>query len=156
MEKEIRWSAPEFHYYHKDVGWYWLVIIVAIILTALALWQKNFLFAIFIILAGILTISWGRKEPKTVDFVLSEKGLDIGDKKSYPFENLAGFAIIAVPGESEISELVLETKGRFNKWVKVIIADERSEAIKKILLSRIPEVPYEESFAEHIARILRF
>ena len=82
-KKEIRWSAPEFHHYEKDVSWYWLVSIATIVVVIFALIQKNFLFAIFSVIAASLVISWGKKTPETLDFVLSESGLDIGNKKFY-------------------------------------------------------------------------
>jgi len=152
----IRWSAPEYHYYRKDVSWYWLVIIVTIVLTALALWQKNFLFAVFIILASVLTIAWGRREPNVIDFTLSEKGLDVGNRKFYAYENLSGFAIIPAPEDPELEELVIKHKSRLTGWMKIIIAGQRKEQIKNLLSRHLPEIEYQESLTEHIARILRF
>lgn len=153
---EIKWSAPEYHYYPKDVGWYWFVIIAAMAVVVLALWQRNFLFAVFSVIASILILSWGRRPPRQIDFTLSEKGLDIEGKKFYPFENLAGFAIIQNPDNAELSELILQTKNRVGTWVRVIIANQRAEDIKKLLLKFIPEIEYTESMTEHIGRILRF
>jgi hypothetical protein len=153
---EIQWSAPEYHHYRKDVGWYWLVLIITAVIAAFALWQKNFLFAVFIAIAAVLVLSWGRRAPKTIDFTLSEKGLDIGGRKFYRYETLLGFAIIPVPDDPELNELALQTKGRLNTWLKIIIADQRSEEIKELLSKFLPELEYEESLADHIARILRF
>ncbi|HEY4475515.1 MAG TPA: hypothetical protein VJB92_02215 [Candidatus Paceibacterota bacterium] len=156
MEKEIHWSAPEFHYYEKDAAWYWLVIIGAIVLVGLALWQKNFLFAVFIIIAAILAITWGRKEPPMVDFILSEKGLDIGGKKFYSFESLEGFAIIPVRTNEELNELLLKSKNRLSGWIRIIIAAQRADAIKALFRKRLPEVEYQETLTEHISRWLKF
>ena len=140
QSRTIKWSSPEYHYYEKDIGWYWLAIIASIILVAIALAQKNFLFAVFIIIAAVLTINWGRRAPETLDFILSDQGLDIGGKKIYPFEDLEAFAIIPIEENAEISELVIKTRGRLNSWVKIIIATERSEPIKKLLAKFLPEV----------------
>ncbi len=156
MDKEIRWSAPEYHYYEKDVAWYWLVVIGAIGLGALALWQKNLLFAIFIAIAALMLISWGRRQPKTLNFTLNAKGLTIDDKKIYYFENLTGFAIIPNYAEQELNELLLKTNHHLNGWLRVIIAAQRAEPIKNLLLQYLPEVEYQESLAEHISRILKF
>ena len=156
MEKEIKWSAPEYHHYEKDISWYWLVAILGIILTAIALWQKNFLFAVFVIIAALLAINWGRRKPEIVDFILSEKGLDIGGKKNYPYESLEGFAIIELPENSELNELVFKTRGRLNAWLKIIIANQRRDAIKEMLGQHVPEIEYQESLADHISKLLRF
>ena len=156
MEKEVRWSAPEFHYYKKSVVWYWLVMLIGLILIALALWQKNFLFALFIVMAAVLTIGWGRREPKTVDFRLSENGLYIGENKFYPHESLVGFAIVPDHADPELSELLLQTKGRINAWLRVIIVTQRTPAAKKLLTEYLPEIEYRESISEHLGKILRF
>ena len=153
---QIRWSAPEYHYYRKDVSWYWLVLIVTVILVTLALWQKNFLFAVFIIVAALLILAWGRRPPQTIDFTLSEQGLNIGGKKSYGFQDLSGFVIIPNLADPELSDLILKTKSQLNAWVRIIIASQRSETIKNLLSKFLPEVEYEESLADHIAKILRF
>lgn len=156
MEKEIIWSSPEYHYYEKSVIWYWLVIVGAVILVMAALWQKNLLFGIFIIIAAAMLIFWGRRQPRTLNFTLNAKGLMIDDKKIYYFENLAGFAIIPNYAEPALSELLLQTKNHLRGWLRFIIAAQRVEPIKILLQEHLPEVEYQESMAEHISRILRF
>ena len=47
----IVWQIPEYEYRSKDVSWYWISLIAAIVLFAFAIWQKNFLFAIFVVIA---------------------------------------------------------------------------------------------------------
>ena len=42
-EPAIEWQAPAFRYYPKDVSWYWLSFIIAILIMAFAIWQNNFL-----------------------------------------------------------------------------------------------------------------
>jgi len=151
----IRWSAPEFHYYEKDIVWYWLVLIVTLILVVIALWQKNFLFAVFLIVAALLTIAWARRTPKTIDFTLSEKGLDIGGKKFYPYEGLTGFAIVSGDQDTGFDELIVKTKGQLNALIKIIIISGESGAIKNLLSRFIPEIEYQESVSDRLARMLR-
>lgn len=153
---EIQWSAPEYHYYHKDVSWYWLVIIVGIILIGIAVWQKNFLFAVFIVPAAALTFFWGGREPKTISFTLNARGLNLDGKKFYPLESLEGFAIVADYRDPELSELMLKTKQRFNTWLTVITASERADQIKELLKKHLPEIEYRRSLTEHIGKILKF
>jgi hypothetical protein len=154
--EDIRWSAPEYHYYEKDGSWYWAVIIIAGVIIAFALWQENFLFAVFTLIAGMLVIAWGKREPRMIDFTLSETGLTIEGKKSFPFVNLSGFAIIPDPDHEEFEELILQTKGKLNSLVKIIIAKQRHDVIYASLKDVLPEIEYEASLADHIVRILKF
>src|SRR3989344_2994815 len=142
--EEIKWSAPEFHYYEKTVSWYWILIIISVILTALALWQKNFLFAVFIILASFLIFMWASIRPKTIDFTLSEKGLDIDGQQFFSFQDISGFAIISDTDNSGLSELAVKIKRNFGAWIKIIIAEQKQEKIKEILKLHTSEIEYQE------------
>lgn len=152
---EIKWTAPEYHHSEKDVSWYWLVMIAAILIVVFALWQKNFLFAVFTVIAATLTTAWGRKQPRTFNFTLSDQGLDIGGKIFYPYETLKGFVIVENPDEPELSELILRTTKITTPWLKIIIATQRREAIKEFLSARLPEIEYKETASDSISKFLK-
>ena len=79
----ITWQAPEFQYREKGVSWYWLSIIVVAAIIAFAIWQRNFLFGVFMVIAEILLIVWANAVPKVFDFSLTENDLAIGEAKNY-------------------------------------------------------------------------
>jgi hypothetical protein len=83
MAFETTWEAPEFEYRPKNISWYWLSIIVSAAIIAFAIWERNFLFGIFIVIAEILFIAWGNETPATIHFVLTENDLSIGEAKHY-------------------------------------------------------------------------
>ena len=78
--QEIAWEAPEFEYRHKDISWYWISIIVAVVCIGFAAWQKNFLFGFFVLVAEILILAWANQQPAIFNFRLTEKGLFIQNK----------------------------------------------------------------------------
>lgn len=155
-KKEINWSAPEFEFITKGIGWYWLTIIVAIIMSALALWQENVLFVVFIVIAAILVLSWGKSQPKMIDFRLDENGLAIGEQKNYSYGELKGFTIRRGYVDSELVEIVFQKKSKLSPYVKILASGQDADAIKEFLIQHLSEIEYEESLIEHIARILRF
>lgn len=158
--KEIRWSAPEFVYYEKGRGWQVGVVTIGIMVTIIALVQRNFLFAVFAAAGGFLVAFWGRRKPETLEFLLSDKGLDIHGRKFYPFETLTGFAFVehaAAEGEPEEQpELVIRTKSVVNPHLKIMIAKGRVEAFRAFLAAHLPEIEYQEGLADWIAKALRF
>jgi len=108
METKIRWKAPEFRYYPKTAGWYYWSIFITLIFLAFTIWQKNFLFGFFIVVAETLIISWSSKKPALLDFALDEKGLTIGAQKSYSYTELKGFAKTDMDQDgSSYTELIL-------------------------------------------------
>ncbi|MDP3892652.1 hypothetical protein, partial [Nocardioides sp.] len=66
----IEWRAPEFYYREKGVSWYWLSIIAAIVILSVSVWQKNFLFAVFVVIAEILMLVWAGRKPREISFSL--------------------------------------------------------------------------------------
>ena len=149
MLKEIKWSAPEFEHREKGVSWYWLTAIAAITIIGIALWAGNFLFAFFVMIAETLIIFWAHQKPAEIEFKLDENGLTISDKKSYPYETLAGFAVRG-------NEVIFRQKRRLTAYLKIIAGPADIGRIKSFLSDRLPEIEYEESLIEHLARILRF
>lgn len=152
---EIKWQATEFFYYQKNVSWYWLVLIFGIVVMAFALWQKNFLFAVFIVFALILLFYWGRNQPRSVKFKLNEKGLEF-DKKLHSYEDFEYFAINENTGVDSLNQIILKTKGRLKSLMHIYIEKDKMAAVKKELAKRLEEHEYEESLIDSLLKIFRF
>ena len=152
---EIKWTAPEFEYRNKDVSWYWISIIVAVFLLGLAVWQKNFPFGFFVVIAEILLIIWGNRKPETAEFVLNEKGLQINGKKLHRYNDLAGFSISEEmhPGHHD---LIFSFRHHLRPTMKIILPKEHAETVEKTLQEIIPQLEYEPSLVDALERFLRF
>lgn len=146
---ELKWSAPEYEHYEKGTSWHWLIVIAAILIGIFSLWRGNFLFAIFVILAATMLTFWGRRFPKRLEFKLDQAGLEIVGHKSYSYEDFKGFALRS-------GELILQKKNRLSHFLKIRIPENAQEKFRIFLGKRLPEVEYEESLVEHIAKLLRF
>lgn len=156
-EKEIKWTAPEFEYHHKTHSWSWLAVIAAIILIGLALWQRNFLFAVFILISSILFLKLGHAIPRYLDVHLSEQGIGLGEKTFYPFDSLSGFATRQIDHFKDgLTEIILQKKHRLSTYVKILAPTEHIEEIRILLNKHLPEIEYEESFTDHLSRFLKF
>ncbi|HDH31692.1 MAG TPA: hypothetical protein ENH26_02880 [Candidatus Wolfebacteria bacterium] len=155
----ILWQAPEFEHHPKDVLWYLCSIIAAIILIALALWQRNFLFVIFIIIAEIVVISLAGKHPPIWEFKINEKGIEIGqlnkkEKKFYSYKELESFDIHSI-GE-KYKELILKSQSRIKLLFKINIYSKDEEKIKKFLLKFLPQEEIQGSTIDSISKLIRF
>lgn len=156
-KNEIKWVAPEFEYFAKDISWSWLVMIVGIIVIAIALWQRNFLFAIFLIISVLLIIFWGKQKPRDIEFTLDEHGLDIERKKFYPYHGFEGFSVRPLMAKDEkYTQLVFKFRARLKPYFKIGIKVNDIEKFKKFINQYIPEIEYEESISDHLSKIFRF
>ncbi|MCP6720183.1 MAG: hypothetical protein KJI72_02590 [Patescibacteria group bacterium] len=142
----ITWRAAEYQYTRKDVGWYWLIALVAVILILLAFWQKNFFFAVFIILAGGMLLFFGRRRPQVLDFRLDDEGIAIGDNIFYDYDRFEEFSIRSRP--QRLDEIVLKKKTTINPYIKIPIDSKLALKARAILNDNLTEVEYQESLVD--------
>jgi len=156
----IEWQAPEFEYYKKDVSWYWLSLMVGIVLLALSFWQKNFLFAIFIIIAWLVIVYSASRLPEVWNFKIDDKGIEISlantkeSQKFYSYAEIEGFDIHLA--SDQYKELVLKFKSRPSPYLKINILANEEEKIKNFLLNHIPKEEYRISLSDLISKLIRF
>ncbi len=156
MEQEtITWQAPEFEYYEKNSTWYLWLALGATVVIGLALWQKNFLFAIFILIAGLIIGFTGKRKPRDLSFELNASGLTINEKKQIPYEKMSGFAIIENQ-ENEYGELFIKTKLVLDGDLRVQYPNALTAKIKNALPPSVPEIEYEETITDRLFKILHF
>lgn len=150
---EVKWEAPEYVFYDKDVGWYWVSIILAVLVLAAAIWQRNFLFGFFVVVAEILILVWGARSPRRIGFAATEKGLTIGGRKFYPWGEIEDFSL---GNEEEWPDVIFRFKQRFRPTLKIHLSKESREAIVKTLRTFVREVEREETLTDLFEKFFRF
>ncbi|MDE2019198.1 MAG: hypothetical protein KGJ13_02495 [Patescibacteria group bacterium] len=150
----ISWSAPEFEYRDKDVAWYWISIIAASCIIAFAVWQRDFLFGFFIVIAEILFVAWGDRFPRPVSFTLTERELSIEDKKSYPMSQLESWS--AEPLDDEWTELLFNFKAKLKTPLKMLVPAHLVEDIRKNLKTVLREVEHQPTLLDALEKLIRF
>ena len=153
---DIIWKAPEFNYYEKDRKWYWLTMGLSLLILAFAIWQKNFLFAFFIVAAETLLISWGNRKPGLMDFKLTDKGLHIGEKKFYPFTQMRGFANSELEAtDNGYIETYVFFKNNLKFKTEIRWPKTEDEKIRTALRLKLKEYEYTPSWIDIVERVLR-
>ena len=154
MSNPIQWRAPEFEYRAKTMGWYWLSILLAVLILAVAVWQKNFLFGIFVVIAEILILVWANREPRMIEFALTEHGIQIGGSKTELYAEIESFSLAPNPGEW--AALTLRFKRRLRPVLHALLPSARLAEIETKLQSFLKQQDYQESFLEILEKISRF
>ena len=153
-KKEINWRAAEYEHSRQDPSRHWLIIGVFIIVFAFALWQKNFLFAIFIALAVAMIIIFRRTKPQVLEFKINDEGIRIGDNNFYGYDKFEHFSARSNP--NRLDEIVLRKKSSVNPYLRVPIDSKLMIEAKNILGQKLPEVEYQESILDLITDWLGF
>lgn len=157
MNPEIKWTAPEFQYYPKTTTWYYWSIFITLLLLGFAVWQKNFLFGFFIVIAETLILSWGGKKPSNINFLLNEKGLTIDGQKSYSYSELKSFAKTEMDADgSQYIEVMLYFKKSLRTTALLLVPKEKYPEVSAALSKRIPKIEAELTILDALERIIRF
>lgn len=88
----LEWQSPEHHFDKKSNDWYWILGVICLGASVLAFWFGNFLFGIFIIIAGGTIGMLSYKETKVVPIKINMKGIIFG-KFLYPWMSYRSFWI---------------------------------------------------------------
>jgi hypothetical protein len=154
--EEINWEAPEFEYQHKNILWYWTTIVLAVLFLALAIWQKNFLFAVFIVISEILVLIWGSAEPRILEFKINSEGIFIGENKFYSWNKISNFSFNQSILEG-FNVLKINFKTGLLGGIFILLPIELTDLVRDFLNSqKIEEVEYEEHFFDTLQKFLGF
>jgi hypothetical protein len=151
---EITWEAAEFEYHEKEVSWYWISIIVAALIIAFSVWQKDFLFGFFIVIAEMLFIVWGNKVPKTVMFTLTDTEIDIGGYKSHAMKEFESWSVDS--DGVEWADLVFYYRARLHVPLTIMVPDDKVAEIRANLKLVLKEIEHDPTLVDSIEKFLRF
>jgi len=155
---EISWKAPDFEYQEKSGGWYFFSMIIALALIAFALWQNNFLFAIFVIVGELAVISLAARKPSGWKIEINEKEIKLIKEKTekrFSLENdFVDFGIRDSAGN--FKELVLRKKLTFSPFLEIYFPAEKETEIREMISKVLPEKDYPLSLMDAITKFLGF
>lgn len=151
----IEWRAPEFEYRIKGNAWYWKSIAIALVALGVAVWQKNFLFGFFVVVAEILVLAWADKKPKTLTLRADEHGIEIVGHKRYGWKNFEMFSVDENEG-GEYPQLVFVQKGMFRFPVKMGVPKTERPDVESHIETFVARGEHEPSFLDDLERFLRF
>lgn len=152
---DIQWRAPEYETREKTPSWYWLSIAVTSVILALAVWQRNFLFAVFIIIAEILILFWGNEKPRERAFALGEKGIRIDDAPPIPYSRFDAFSVLKEEG-SGWAEFALRYRVNLKPSLKVLVPGEKVEAVENLLSSVLSQIEPHDTLTDTLEKLFRF
>lgn len=131
----VRWQASEYVHREKDHVWFVVFVLVAIALTAVAVFViKSLTFAILVPVMAAALFLYTRRPPRVLDYTLGRHGLYINDQL-FPFGDFKSFALLR--GFDQYSIMLVPVK-RFKPAISINFPEEAGEAIVDMLAARLP------------------
>ena len=147
----LHWRAPEFEVSDRDRKWYFGVTTVLLAIVAYAVFTNALIMAITFILIGTVGYIYIHKEPRTLDFALTEEGV-IAGREIDEFDSLRSFWIFYE--EDGLQVISFHTSSYLLPYVHIPIHDQDPVAIREILLEHLDEEKHEPGMLEVLDRIL--
>ncbi|KKW36854.1 MAG: hypothetical protein UY81_C0011G0009 [Candidatus Giovannonibacteria bacterium GW2011_GWA2_53_7] len=150
----LAWAIPEYEKHDRGMRWYVISSIIGVGLVLFAILTANFLFAIILVMVGIIMFLSSQRDPDWVPFAITPGGFLIGTH-FHPFYEFRNFSVLYQPPQLKCLYLVSETRVR--PTIKIPLEDMDPNAVRNLLLEVLPEdlERVEESLTELILRVYK-
>lgn len=153
--REISWEVDEIKKYPRNKTWYLVASIIALGLVVYALFDKNYFFALIIILASGLVVYFDNEPARRTLFTIKYNQFELG-KNIFSFEKVRNFYIIYKPQE-DLKKLFVEFKNPINHRLSIDLEDQNPVEIRNYLLQYLDEDLEKKHgpITEDLARLFR-
>jgi len=135
-ETHIEWAVPEYEQYSRGPYWYIIMSSLGIILVIYAVFTGNFLFALILILAGIIMFLQSHQVPRQIAFKVTETGIVLG-RKFYSYNEFEEFYIFYNP--PEVKMLFIQPISMMQPALRIPLLDQNPLEVKFALRQYISE-----------------
>ncbi len=148
------WQHPDYINYTKDRRWYIIATILLILGVAWSIYDKNYFFAIFLVLFFLIVLMYESRPSALVDFVITAEGIKSGEN-FYFYRQIDNFFIVYRAGG--IKNLYFDFKNPFHGRLIVPLDDQNAVAIREYLLNFLNEDLEREAepLSEQLRKFLR-
>lgn len=151
----MSWTFPEEEEKERSLNWYiWSGVIGAGFL-GFAIWDRNFLFAVIILMVGFIYFYSSYETPLVVEFQITDEGVTIG-KRDYKYAEINTFWFVYEPSEN-IKVLYLEFKRSLKPSLEIPLKEENPLEVRKVLSQYLDEdySRQEETLSDTLSRVLK-
>ena len=151
----MEWQAPELDFRGADSPWLWISVLVSLVFVAFSLWQQNFLFVVFIIVAEGTLFFIATSEKEEYRFALLEDGLKINNRL-YLWNDFSFFSVDRGDGKNKKSYIYLSKNKTSSFNLRVPVFTEHLDKVSDFLNNYLAEREHEPSLLEELSKLLGF
>lgn len=150
----IEWPVPEYRQHSRSRRWYIIALSAFALLMLYSLFTANFLFALLLIIAGIIIVLQDKRQAPSIAFAILDNGIALG-RDFYDYGKLKSFWIFYEPDEAKT--LFFEFKNKFRPRLSVPLFDKNPLHVRAELLKFLTEDVSRENepVSEQLSRLLK-
>ena len=126
-----QWEVDEYPRHDRSRTWYVVAVIVGVGLIVYAIATANFLFAVIILMVGVIMLISTFKEPERIPVIITNTGILVDDMY-YDFDAIRDFSIAFYP--PHVSILYLDFHSHWHPLLSVPLEDMDPNEIRELLL----------------------
>ncbi len=135
-EPITNWEVDEYPRHFRSRTWYIVASVVGAGLIVYAIATANFLFAVLILMTGVITLLSTFKDPDRIPVVLTTTGIVVGDMY-YDYQSIRDFSIAFEP--PHVNTLYLDFHSSWHPILSVPLEDLDPNDVRETLLPFIFE-----------------
>ncbi|HBD05443.1 TPA: hypothetical protein DCZ32_03215 [Candidatus Uhrbacteria bacterium] len=132
----LSWEVDEYRKHERSTAWFVISGIIGAILLVISIVTANYLFALIILMVGLLTFISSFKNPERVDVSITTTGVVIGGD-FYQYKELRDFSIVYEP--PEIKLLYVDFKSNLHPTVSIPLEEIDPNKAREALLPYVIE-----------------
>lgn len=133
----VSWQVPEYEKHERNKSWYILASIIGLLLLVYAIYTKNFLFAVIIIIVSLILILTDKGDPNLVKISITDEGIIVG-RRFYDYDEIKDFSVVYKPKQG-VKNLYFEFKNALRQRLSIPLEDMNPLSIRENLLKYLPE-----------------
>jgi hypothetical protein len=126
----LGWETWEFPPQERSKLWYVIASLIAVGLIVYAVYTANYIFAIAIMMLGIITLIGNFRKPRRIEVFLTNLGVVVGSE-FYAYEDLKDFSIVYKP---PVKNLYLDFKSVWQPMISIPIEEMNPNEVREVLL----------------------
>lgn len=148
------WMVNEYEKHDRNKRWYVIMALVGIALLLYSVISGNYLFALIVVLFGIVLFLQDMQQPMEVSFVITEAGIVVGSTY-YPFKEINKYWIIYNP--PEVKNIYFSTNSLLKHRLQIPLLDNDPRPIREYLNQFLVEdlEQEEEPLSERLGRMFK-
>ena len=148
------WQHPDYISYAKDKRWYVVSALLLLSLLAWSIYDKNYFFAIFLVLFYAVILMYENRPSVMVDFIITPEGIKSGERFYY-YREISNFFMIYRAGG--IKNLYMDFKNPFKGRLIVPLDGQNAVAVHDFLAQFLEEDLEREAepLSEQFRKMLR-
>lgn len=153
-EEIFSWTVDEYERHVRGPIWYTAAFIVGVGLILYAMLTQNFLFAVIIIMTGVIIGLSSLRDPQRILFQMTTRGIVLGNEFT-PYKDIKSFWIFYEP--PHFKNLYIDYRNPMTPHLKIPLEEQDPLEVRSALMEFLREelTQEQEPLSELLGRVLK-